>query len=188
RAMAARNGDREMIAIFAFPTRTSGAAPQRPVLWVSRLVHGPLAPTLVSFLPFCEPARIRSLSVKAQSLAHADDDARWQPQPLREQPFTFVQKALLDKDEPPEACAAFAKLAASSPRGRGELGVAVLSRSGRREASRRRIILADTEDGRFVLTTLGEHVTVRGGGISDLAQELQRQHGELVQHVRQATR
>jgi EspG family len=99
-----------------------------------------------------------------------------------------VQKALLDEHEPPEACAAFAKLAANSLRGRGELGVAVLSRGGRRETSRRRIILADTDDGRFVLTTLGEHVTVRGGGISDLTQELQRQHGELVQHVCQAPR
>jgi EspG family len=76
RAMAACNGDREVVAIFAFPTRTSGAAPQRPVLWVSQLVHGSLAPNLVSFLPPREPARIRSLSVRAQSLAHADDNAR----------------------------------------------------------------------------------------------------------------
>jgi EspG family len=177
RLLAARRGHLHVVAgIVEVSSRNDGTS--TPAFHIGWGTPGPLSHDIVAMLPPCQPAKLRSQSVRLASLVRAGGKVRSNLAQAKDQPMTFYREELRALGEPHDASTAFARLADGTPSGRGELGVAVRT-GNRRLTTGHKLVVNDIMGERYLVITKDGYVTVRGADNPALLNELDRQSTTL---------
>jgi hypothetical protein len=171
RLLAARRENLYVVAgIWDMPAPREGEPPV-PAFYIGWGTPGGLPQDLLALLPPSQAAKLRSQSVRLSSLVRVGGEVRRRPAQAQDQPLTFYQGELRALGESSDASTAFARLAAATTTGRGELAMAVGSVAGRRTTGHK-LVVNDIGGERYLVVTKDSYVTARGAATTTLLEEL----------------